>query len=119
MVESVRFIPQEGVQQRTAEHAVDVPVPSLMEEIAEVVTLITPLQRLVDHTVVVFESVVVEEILEDMTSAPKSTTAKEKLRLAEQVASCPFPRDLEQIRCHIPTGKDQSGTRIARAACWP
>ena len=48
------LFPQEGVQQRTAEHEEDVLDLSVMEETAGIVTLITlegALQRPVDHTV--------------------------------------------------------------------
>ena len=40
IVEVVRVIPQERVQQRTVEQIVDVPVPQVVEEIVEVVQII-------------------------------------------------------------------------------
>ena len=40
IIEVVRLIPQERVQQHTVEQIVDVPVPQVVEEIAEVVQII-------------------------------------------------------------------------------
>ena len=54
IVEVVRLIPQERVQQRTVEQIVHVPVPQAVEEILEVVQIILKeriLERIIDRIV--------------------------------------------------------------------
>ena len=132
----VRFIPEGCVQQRTAEQIVDVRVPLVIEEDMEIVRLERSSEHIVDtapgnsastsvpvvdQTVNVdapalqfFDGAVEQRRAKVDHYVQELKRAKEKLRLAEQFASCAslgLPsaqarRDVEQMRCHIQTGKD-------------
>ena len=94
MEDSLPFVPQERVQNRTLERIVDVPVPQIMEDSLPFV----PQERVQNRTLEQIVGVPVPQLIEAPVDVLPSTPQEcVQNRTQEQIADTPVPQNMEAV----------------------